>query len=99
MSIVSKEGRYCLQWEFLDKNKDLSADTLGYYNSIEQCTPLAREFGIANKILSRRKDGEELILFIIDYDTAEIYDYCPWTQEFKLQPLHEILNDGKEITL
>lgn len=99
MSSVNQEGRYGLHWEFLDKGKNLSADCLGYYNSLRQCTPLAKEFGIANRILSRRKDGEELILFVIDSETAEVYDYCPWEQVFKLQPLHAILNDGKEITL
>ena len=101
MSILnSEDGRYGLYWELLDKDGNLEADCLGYYDSLRQLIPLAKEFGIANKILTRKKTlGEELVMFCIDHDTGTIYDYCPWEQVFNLNDSHKMLQDGKELTL
>ena len=112
MSILnSKDGRYRLYWRLLDKDGNREADCLGYYNSMQQLTPLAKEFGIANKILTRKKTlGEELVMFCIDHDTGNIYDYCPWEQAFRGRNFkfrqckhktdsHEMLQDNGELTL
>ena len=101
--LFSSEGRFSLHWECLFPEGGVEGDTLGYYNTLEQLTPLAKEFGIANKILTRCKNedtkGQKLIMFVIDHDTADIYDYCPWEQKFNLADPHVPLNDGEGLRL
>lgn len=77
------EGRYALHWEMLDKDGYLQADCLGEFDSIEQCTLRAKEFGKFNKIHTRKATlSQELVVFIIDDETLGVHNYCPKTQEF-----------------